>query len=530
MNTRETTLHLRARSINDEERTVSGIAVPYENEIEIFEGYFETIARGAYTPLSEGETGVKLFWQHREPIGIVTEIAEADDGVHISARISNTPRGDEAYQLVKDGVIDRFSIGFNPIEYQEARAKDGMHITHTAIEIREVSLVSFPAYEGAQVHEVRNRKEKRPMTTPTASAVTVDDLDQVRASVDDLSQAVSLIRAEAHPAPTPADTRSAGDILKAIAAGDETTMNTVNELTRRAWDGTKIDADSTMDTPAWLGDLTRLFNAPDPLKGLFTSAPLPAEGMSVEYTELKTNTITVTQQENEGDDLHMGKMDTQDKTAKVQTFGGYTSLSRQAIERSRVNILNHHMVGMTLAAAKASAENFANHFAQAVKEEAARALSVNKAPSALKWSDLSGIIVDAARIYADQALTLDGLIVDTDTFKALAGLTGNDGRPLMSVSGTGANTAGTMNLPGLSGSLVGIRVIPNLRQEAGALGAGVVGAFYNSRAITSFETSLVQLQDENIINLTKAFSVYRYSATAATIPTGLVPLKLGTGA
>ncbi|WP_165215294.1 HK97 family phage prohead protease [Schaalia sp. ZJ1691] len=530
MKTRETTLRLETRSINEDARTVSGLAIPYEDEIELFEGYFETVAKGAYKPLDETKSGVKLFWQHSEPIGTVTELVEAEDGLHITARISKTPRGDEAYQLVKDGVIDRFSIGFIPLESTETSDEAGIHVLHRSIEIREVSLVSFPAYEKATVQEIRSARKENPMTDSTIKPATIEDVAEVRSSIDDLSQAVALLRASADTTPAPADTRSAGEVLKALAAGDEATISQVNDLHRRAWNGTTSAADSTMTTPAWIGDLTRLFNAPDPLKGLFSTAPLPAEGMSVEYTELKANSITVAKQASEGADLAMGKIETQEKTAKVETFGGYTSLSRQAIERSRVNILNHHMVGMTLAAAKASAENFATHFATAVKSQASTALSVAKAASALTWSDLAGVVVDAAAVFTDQALTLDGLVVDKATFKALAALTGTDGRPLMSVSGTGANTAGTMNLTGLAGDLVGIKVIPNLRQTAGSLGAGIVGAFFNTNAITTYETALVQLQDENIINLTKAFSVYRYSATAATIPSGLVPLKIQAGA
>ena len=67
----------------------------------------------------------------------------------------------------------------------------------------------------------------------------------------------------------------------------------------------------------------------------------------------------------------------------------------------------------------------------------------------------------------------------------------------------------------------------DLRATPGSLGTGIVGAFYNREAMRTYETPLVQLQDENIINLSRQFSVYRYGAVAAEIPTGLVPLKIG---
>ena len=58
------------------------------------------------------------------------------------------------------------------------------------------------------------------------------------------------------------------------------------------------------------------------------------------------------------------------------------------------------------------------------------------------------------------------------------------------------------------------------------MGEKIVGAFYSSLALRTYETPVVQLQDENILNLTQAFSVYRYQAVAPEIPAGIVPLKL----
>ena len=89
------------------------------------------------------------------------------------------------------------------------------------------------------------------------------------------------------------------------------------------------------------------------------------------------------------------------------------------------------------------------------------------------------------------------------------------------------NTIGTTNAKALTGVILDVPVTCNLRATAGELGAGIVGAFYNSEAIRTYETPLVQLQDENIVNLSKQFSVYRYGAVATEIPTGLVPLKIG---
>lgn len=90
-----------------------------------------------------------------------------------------------------------------------------------------------------------------------------------------------------------------------------------------------------------------------------------------------------------------------------------------------------------------------------------------------------------------------------------------------------ANTIGTTDAKALSGVILDVPVTCNLRATPGQMGTGIVGAFYNREAVRSYETPVVQLQDENIINLSKQFSVYRYGSVAVEIPSGLVPLKIG---
>lgn len=501
-----------ASAQSSDDRTVSGIAVPYGDEIEYTRGYFETVAPGAFNPETNGP--VKLFWSHRDVIGTVTEARNTETGLEITARISETSLGNDAYALARDGAIDRFSIGFVPLASDTTRDEDGnTHVVHTSIAVREVSLVPFPAYNNAVVTEVRSTPEpvkENPMTD-TMSPV----FDEINERMASLEQAF----AAAAPAPAPAvDTRSAGEVLKALVTGDE------NET--RAYNGTVSSADGTMTRPTWIGDLTRLVDSVNPLKALFQTGALPPDGLNLEYTELATNTITVNAQATEGDDLQIGKISTREKTTPVKTFGGYTQLTRQAIERTRVNLLQVHLNGMALAAGQASANYFASVFAATVQGRAASALTSTKTASTLTWSDIVGLTVDAAAAFQDAGLPLDGLIVDKATFKALAALTASDGRPLMSVSGTGANTVGEFNPAGLTGDVVGIKVTPNLMAKPDELGTKVVGAFYSSLAMRTYETPVAQLQDENILNLSKAFSVYRYQAVAAEIPTGLVPLKL----
>lgn len=514
---------------DDAPRTVRGLAVPYNTEIELIPGYFETIAPGALAPRAATDTSLKLVYRHDEPIGLITAATETDAGIEIEARFSDTQTARDAYQLVRDGVIDRLSIGFAPLETTRTEDERGTHNTITSLALREVSLVPFPAYETAAITEVRTQPTATPeRNTPTMTETTeyalAADLDDLRADLTAIEQRAAL--ADKTPATRAADTRTPGEAIKALVT-DEAYRAEIADLQTRAFNGTTSSADATMVVPEWIKDLTRLVDKPNVLAALFSTGPLPADGMELDFTELATNTLTVNEQANEGDDLQMGKVTTKKRSVPIKTFGGYTALSLQAIERTRVNLLDTHLRGMAIAAGQRSAAYFAARFADAVKTQDANKLAIAKAATALTWADISSLIIDAAAKYTDEGLTLDGLVVDKATFKALSGLTGTDGRPLMRAAENPANTIGTVNAKGLTGVILDVPVTCDLRATPGSLGTGIVGAFYNRDAMRTYETPLVQLQDENIINLSKQFSVYRYGAVAAEIPGGLVPLKIG---
>jgi hypothetical protein len=67
--------------------------------------------------------------------------------------VSQTREGDEALTLINDGVVDAFSVGFNPIKEREVQPG---HIERTEVGLGEVSVVAFPAYAEAAIGGVRS--------------------------------------------------------------------------------------------------------------------------------------------------------------------------------------------------------------------------------------------------------------------------------------------------------------------------------------------------------------------------------------
>lgn len=513
-------VHIKTRAIEkDGERAVLGVAVPWNETITVW-GERERFAPGSV----EGD-GAKLFARHRDAVGLITSSADNGTGWEIKGVFSDTATARDAYTLARDGVYDGLSVGFDIREYHyEHDEQLGTDvIVYDRVIVREVSLVPFPAYPSATVTEVReadrNRKENPPMGDQnTATPATAEDVAEIREALSDVQRSLTVLsdRPDGREAVV-TDTRSAGEILKAIASGDEDTIRRYNELQERAYAG-GTTADAAIKD-GWVGDLTRIYDASTGvLADTFSTGTLPATGMNIEFAELDANSITVTKQENEGDPLPIGKVSLKTRTAPVETYGGATELTRQEIERSQLPILNRNLEALTMAAGVRNKAVLRAAYNAVVASQTAAGDVITTA-AALTAESILDAVVDAALNFEDKAASIERLLVNASLFKGLNKLKIN-GTRIFSVNGND-KTVGNLDLTALRGDIASLEV----RLDAGADRATDSGAFINGRALRNYTSSLVSLQDENIINLSKAFSVYRYGSVAAEIPGFIVPLK-----
>lgn len=522
-------VEVRAAVQEDGAREFSGIAVPYDAPVTIrdwFGTYTEQIAPGAV----EHADDVKVFWRHGEVIGRVVSDEDTDAGWKPTGALSDTTLGRDAYALLKDGAIDRMSIGFEPIEHTEHEDDQGnVTITRTRIRVREVSLVPFPAYDGAAVEHVRNDHQKE-NTMPNAENAAVLTREQFRdwtQQMEDVTRRLDVVtermesRDESGDELTP-QFRSPGALLKAMVSGDEDAVREYTEVHKRLWDPVGTTTGDTVTKDAWVGDFTRLVEDKATLRNLFASGTLPSTGNNIEFGVLGSDTTSVTEQSGEGEDLAFGKVTITTDTAPVGTFGGYTRLSRQAIERSSINTLDHHLRALTLAANRRRNIKFRAHVAAAVSAQRTADNVVEVPESGATYVDWVSGIVDAAEKFEDLGLDIDGLITGKAGFLELAGLTGTDGRPLMTVYGSGTNVVGELSPKALNGNLAGVQVVLNLKQATAGM------SFYNHLAIRDYASPLARLQDGNVINLSEDYSVYYYEAIANEIPAAIVPVRRST--
>lgn len=115
-----------------------------------------------------------LLWQHRsdQPIGHVTHAKVTKDGIHIRAQIAKgvLPRIDEAWQLVKSGLVRGLSIGFKAIE--TAQIEQSFGIRFLKWEWLELSAVTIPANSGAAITTIK-QLQAFDVAPPAASGVVV---------------------------------------------------------------------------------------------------------------------------------------------------------------------------------------------------------------------------------------------------------------------------------------------------------------------------------------------------------------------
>ena len=124
----------------------------------------DVIAKGAFVQSLKDHkaagTMPAMLWQHDadKPIGVWTEMVEDEKGLRIKGQLAmETVKGKEAHALLKMGALNGLSIGFMSKEW--AYDRDTEVRTLTAIDLWEVSLVTFPANEKARVTNVKSADE-----------------------------------------------------------------------------------------------------------------------------------------------------------------------------------------------------------------------------------------------------------------------------------------------------------------------------------------------------------------------------------
>lgn len=497
---------VQIRAVDADRREIEGIAVPYGETLDIY-GYRERFEAGAF---DDDADEVLLFSAHDHrsgglPIGRVVEARSTDDGYLVRARISETPKGDEVYRLAKDKVLTRFSIGFEPID---RRIEDEDVVVHTRARLKEVSVVPFPAYDRAAITEVRS--EINDQHEEDVVETTEIDVADLRDTVTELERRIAVLsERDDNDGGGGSQFRSAGELLQALARNDDAARAEFRDF------GTTVEANVVR--PGWMERPLRFMTEKRRLINIFNRAPLPPTGNTVEYPVVDSASGTVERQVTEGAALAYMEVALGTETATVGTYGGFSSLSRQAIERSDLAYLD--------AVLRYQAIQYAKATALVIRNEMVGLASGNTftvaGDSAASWI---GAVIDAQGAIEDTSLGLDAevILVGRDVYRRIATIMDANDRPVFALRGDGQNTIGAANVVRATFDIAGVPgyMDPSLPANF----ARVV----SSDAITVLESpgAPFRLQDESVINLTKDFSLYGYLAATINDLNGVVALDV----
>lgn len=163
--------NLKTRAEQNGEMYIEGYFAVYNQETELWPGAYEEIAPGAFDETLSNDIRALVNHDPNYVLGRnkVGTLELKSDSRGLWGRIKINPNDTDAvnlYERVKRGDIDQCSFGFNILDEETEWRKDGtVKWRLKKIDLHEVSVVTFPAYEqtGVQARkaEVEQHRQRQ---------------------------------------------------------------------------------------------------------------------------------------------------------------------------------------------------------------------------------------------------------------------------------------------------------------------------------------------------------------------------------
>lgn len=193
---------------DDESGEFSGYAAVFGNE----DSGHDVIQKGAFTKtLAEDFDRIKILSQHETydlPIGRPLELREDDKGLYIRGKISSTQKGRDILTLMRDGVLNELSIGYDAVVC-EWDADAGVRYLKE-IKLWEVSIVTWAMNDQAKIDEVKSLAEELKLEAK-AGKITQSRLNALKPFIAVVRELVEILGPFLEPpAQAPEDPNDSG--------------------------------------------------------------------------------------------------------------------------------------------------------------------------------------------------------------------------------------------------------------------------------------------------------------------------------
>jgi len=335
----------RILSFDEDKREVEVLLMPWDAEAEQADGVHR-FAKGAFKDL-DPKRFVSRMRHQDPPTGRGFEIEEAEDGPHLRFRVSKTAAGDEQLTLIRDGVEDGVSVGFDTSDHEKDKLPDGRtRYTHTGFSKArslEVSTTWRPAFPAARVLSVLEAStvadEQQAPVTEEAAAATVTP-EQIKAFEAHVTERFEQLqdRIAAQGLMVPDSLKRDGDREpREIAFGAD--MQDSEVYRAFALDDV-ISSDNLGMIPEMRSStVLGIIDSSRPFLENTTREPTPPAGETWKFPKI-TQRPEVGVQATEKAELASQKTVISSVDFPMETYGGAGDLSIQLIKRSSPDFLN----------------------------------------------------------------------------------------------------------------------------------------------------------------------------------------------
>jgi len=449
------TLYIEAASIecSEERREISGKIVPMGTG-EIGNTNLGGVVFEAGSIEIDDPSKIRLLSQHdmKKPVGKMISATVRPDGIYAVFRLSRSTGGNDALVMAQEGLVSGLSIGAEIISSSPSRAG---HTVVTAAKLKEVSLVTEPAFKSAQVLEIA-AEEVIPAETQPESEPQVEETTQVEAPAVEAAaeEAARPTVAASHYTRERVAPISGAQYLEASiksALGDDEARRVV----RAADDSTSTNTGLTL--PQHLNTfITDTFTG-RPAFEAATRQALIDSGMSFTVPRLYTNAASAdvaptVADTNEGAAPSETGMTSAYDTVDINKFSGLQRVSFELVDRSSPAFMELMMAELRKAYEKATDNALLAAFV---------ANGTTAATTAATAAGLQSFIsVEGAAAYKGTGGDFaNKLVASTDQWAAIAGYADSTGRALYSAQGATQNASGNAVATSVVGGVLGTDLI-----------------------------------------------------------------------
>ena len=504
------TLYIEAASIecNEDRREISGKIVPLGT------GEVGNTNLGAYSfeagSIEIGDVSkIKLLSQHdmKKPIGRMIAAETRADGIYATFKLSRSTGGSDALLMAQEGLVSGLSIGAEIISSKPSR--DG-HTVVSAAKLKEVSLVTEPAFKSAQVLEIAAEEIVPVEETKTESETVVEDTTPVEATPVEaaaVEAARPTITAMAYTKPR-LDFSAPKQLemtIRASLGSDE-----ARDYVRAAADTT--DNAGLIPTRQLTTVINGLANNTRSAIDAISTGVLPDAGMSFEIPKI-TTLPTVAETAEAGTPSNTDQASSF-VTVSVKKYAGQQQFSVELFDRSSPLFITELMNNM--AAQYAAATDKAVYTALA-SGATADSTTITTYPTA---SELLGVVSrGAASVYTNTQGFARNILMNTSQWANL--MTLNDsGRPIY-MAAQPSNAAGIVRPDSIRGNVAGLDLFVSANvPTANDTDKDDSILIINPTSYTWYESPTYQLRADVIASGEILVAMYGYGAIATKIGAG----------